>query len=217
MQSPSKGLAIVCSFPRSLLSLLVTDDMIYIDCCPTPDTGPMPGQYCGMWIYSNWQRKVPSPHKITANHQNTETPEMWCICICSQYHITLTKFPQNRYAMHAYCTYKQTEILRWATSNIHLKYDVQCSEIHFFQTNRHQSDEDSPPDTARRLRLRLVWWWKCFKAPEVGWNWLNQKKLGVTKSLNNNCCYQQEFLRNFTRMMVNTDRIINSLITTNGR
>ena len=102
--------------------------------------------------------------------------------ICSQYHITLTKFPQNRYAMHAYCTYKQTEILRWATSNIHLKYDVQCSEIHFFQTNRHQSDEDSPPpDTARWLRL--VWWWKCFKAPEVGWNWLNQKKLGVTKSV----------------------------------
>ena len=96
-------------------------------------------------------------------------------------------------------------------SYIHLKYDVQCSEIHFFQTNRHQSDEDSPPpDTARWLRL--VWWWKCFKAPEVGWNWLNQKKLRVTKSLNNNCCYQQEFLRNFTRMMVNTDRIINSLM-----
>ena len=102
MQSPSKGLAIVCSFPRSLLSLLVTDDMIYIDCCSTPDTGQMPGQYCGMWIYSNWQQMVPSPspHKITANHQNTETPEMWRIC--SQYHITLTKFPQNRYAMHVH-------------------------------------------------------------------------------------------------------------------
>ena len=112
--------------------------------------------------------------------------------------------------MHIVHTDRATEM-----SYIHLKYDVQCSEIHFFQTNRHQSDEDSPPDTA--WWLRLVWWWKCFKAPEVGWNWLNQKKLRVTKSLNNNCCYQQEFLRNFTRMMVNTDRIINSLIATNGR
>ena len=127
MQSPSKGLAIVCSFPRSLLSLLVTDDMIYIDCCPTPDTGQMPGQYCGMWIYSNWQQMVPSPHKITANHQNTETPEMWCICICSQYHITLTKFPQNRYAMHVHCTYKQRVLLRWATSIQSMMLNVQKS------------------------------------------------------------------------------------------
>lgn len=95
---PSKGLAIVCSFPRSLLSLLVTDDMIYIDCwLLTPDKCRANIAECE---YSNWQQMVPSPHKITANHQNTETPEMWCIC--SQYHITITKFPQNRYAMHVH-------------------------------------------------------------------------------------------------------------------
>ena len=174
--------------------------MIYIDCwLLTPDKCRANIAECE---YSNWQQMVPSPHKITANHQNTETPEMWCIC--SQYHITITKFPQNRYAMHVH-TNRQSY---W--DELH-PFKVRCSMFrnHFFQTNRHQSAEDSPPDTARRLRL--VWWWKCFKAPEVRWNWLNQKKLRVTKSLNNNCCYQQEFSRNFT------DRIINSLITTNGR
>ena len=137
--------------------------MIYIDCwLLTPDKCRANIAECE---YSNWQQMVPSPHKITANHQNTETPEMWCIC--SQYHITITKFPQNRYAMHVH-TNRQSY---W--EELHpFKVDVQCS-IHFFPTNRHQSAEDSPPDTARRLRL--VRWWKCFKAPEVGWNWLNQK------------------------------------------